>query len=171
MPAKHKGSKCTNDKAAQESSSSIRSMPYPEKSRLQGKWQKWYIHFRTGKSTNQLPFIDHTLSMDEMNAICLRIQMQITKNSPILTVTYKQGLLKERLKEAQSAETLEPDHQSLRPWEVCWCQAVSISHLKKWISNNQRKKWGQWLNHYVTMLIIWTYNRIILYILFLLHLQ
>lgn len=73
------------------------------------------------------------LSMDEIKAICLifRLTMEIKKNSPTLTVTYKQELLKEKLKEAQSAETLEPDHQSLRPWEVCSRQAVSISHLNK----------------------------------------
>lgn len=39
-------------------------------------------------------------------------------NLPGLTVMYTQGLLKERLKEVQSAEILEQDHQSLRLWEV-----------------------------------------------------
>lgn len=51
--------------------------------------------------------------------LIFNLAMQIKKNSPVLTVPYKQGLLKERPKEAQSAETPEPDHQSLRPWGVC----------------------------------------------------
>lgn len=61
-------------------------------------------------------------------------------NLPGLTVMYTQGLLKERLKEVQSAEILEQDHQSLRLWEVWWCQAVWISHLSKFIYHIEYKK-------------------------------
>ncbi len=88
------------------------------------QWQKRHMHQSLANlEINFLFCIDHW---------SLSIQ-----NSPILTVTYKQGLLKERLKEAPSAETPEPDRQSLKPWKVCLYQAVWISHLNTWINNDQ----------------------------------
>lgn len=96
------------------------------------QWQNWHVHQSLANLEIYFLFcIDHySYYVNELNNWNIQ-------NSPILTVTYKQGLLKERLKEAPSAETPEPDHRSLKPWKVCLYQAVWISHLNTWINNDQ----------------------------------